>query len=442
VKSVIFIFCVSVAAATRLSAENLPTNAYAIYDPEPAHLWNRLFVAFYCQNITNDLNYGDAFQDPPQKQVATNLFGPDVLDPPIGYDPHFLLDDVPFAKVNALLDELLDNHGGRLIHDPLKRAMLQRDLWAVFDVLAQAATRADLPMGSIEGAGLHSVRGNGVRWALTLSQKEHRDILEIKLARAIQSLALTRSEIQTLPDSYSAAIAPGAFSDVLSSNRYNYLPHDLFATNSEWREILPAPPIPGGAPGILEHTLVAGGRCVFRTFMRLPPVESKDSRNAHYGRKGLLPEGTGLLLLREMISLDESGKMTPTHVVESVQFRTLFNNGPRIHGFAREAELSRVLLFQGSQGGLRPIAKGELRVERYDGLGHLRVDEEGYGPPLVNFPRNCVLCHNGNFLLTTGGKPSEPRRNANIQSIIRWKEKQGKLDLLQRLMFSQPPGNK
>ena len=34
-----------------------------------------------------------------------------------------------------MLREFLDHHGEALIDEPLKRAMLQRDLWAVFDHL-------------------------------------------------------------------------------------------------------------------------------------------------------------------------------------------------------------------------------------------------------------------------------------------------------------------
>ena len=37
----------------------------------------------------------------------------------------------------AVLDEFLAEHGEELVKDPLKRAILQRDLWAVFDWTAE-----------------------------------------------------------------------------------------------------------------------------------------------------------------------------------------------------------------------------------------------------------------------------------------------------------------
>lgn len=40
-----------------------------------------------------------------------------------------------FARVDKLQEEFIVTHGERLIDDPLKRAFLQRDLWAVFDHL-------------------------------------------------------------------------------------------------------------------------------------------------------------------------------------------------------------------------------------------------------------------------------------------------------------------
>src|SRR5207249_8395574 len=82
-------------------------------------------------------------------------------------------------------------------------------------------------------------------------------------------------------------------------------------------------------------------------------------------RSTRLPSGMKFLLLREMISLDENGQMVPTHVVESVQFRTRShtNRSGVERSLGREVELSRALLFQGQQGGLRPIRSEEHTSE-------------------------------------------------------------------------------
>ena len=144
------------------------------------------------------------------------------------------------------------------------------------------------------------------------------------------------------------------------------------------------------------------------------------------------------LLLREMISLDEKGQMVPTHVVESVQFRTRSHTDRSgvERPLGREVELSRALLFQGQQGGLRPIPGGEPRASFYNSLGHLRVDEDGNGPSQKRFPENCGQCHASNALVSPVAAFSRPNRSVSIGPIAHWKEESGKLDLLRHLMFA------
>jgi hypothetical protein len=407
-----------------------PPQLAGIYDPDPHHIWNRLFVTFYRQKVTNAI-----FRD----GDLAGWVGPDVLDPPIGYQPRFLLEDEPFGKCNALLDEFLSRNGAALIRDPLKRTLLQRDLWAVFDVLAQAGQDPSAHVGE-PGPPLRSPM-----------QERRRTTLERKLAQVIHSLALSRKEIEHLPDTYAAAIQSGAFTDILATNRYDYLPHDLFSANAGWHEIKPGYHSMSDPP-ILQHTLIAGGRCIFRVFVKLPVGANETNildRVAVAGsrfntnRSGALPRETQFLLLREMITLDENGQMVPTHVVESVQFRTVTPT----HGFVREAELSRALLFQGQQGGLRPIPKGEPRVRMYNSLGHLHTDEKGNGLPQIGFPRDCSDCHalsvlNQALMFSHVAAFAPPVRSVSIEPIARWKEESGKLDLLRKFIASPASNGK
>ena len=350
-----------------------------------------------------------------------------MLDPPLGNHPRFLLEDEPFAKANAVLDEFLSRQGASQIRDPLKRAMLQHDLWAVFDVLAQAPPRE-----------FH------LQWIALPRQQRHRNLLEMKLARAIRSLALSRAEIESLPDTYGAAINSGAFSGVLESNRFDFLPHDLFATNSGWLEIAPSSGPMTSEPQILTHTLIAGGRSFFRTFVK--PPAGYHGTNFNSPRH---PERTQFLLLREMICLDENWRMVPTHVVESIQFRTGYRTKPskdqpeQLHQFAREVELSRSLLFQAKQGVLRPIVKGEPRARGYSSLGQLRDDEKGNIEPLMAFPQNCGMCHgDALFLFSHVAAVLKPARSASIEPIARWKQEKGKLDQLRKFILSSPSDDK
>jgi hypothetical protein len=64
------------------------SNAATIYDPNPNHLWNRLVDAFYHQRIF--------LQD-----TKTEWIGPDVVDPPFGRHPPFILNDDSYQECNA-----------------------------------------------------------------------------------------------------------------------------------------------------------------------------------------------------------------------------------------------------------------------------------------------------------------------------------------------------
>ena len=387
----------------------------SIYHPNPNHLWNRLFVTFYRQQISMYRSPGD------RSRTEQRWIGPDLLDPPVGC---FLLDDAPFAKANLILDEFLNKQAARLIDDPVKRVTLQRDLWAVFDLLASATAT------------------NVLQQPLTSAQQQRRLVLRRKIAQIIRSLALARVQIEKLPDTYDAAIRSGAFSN--KPDETNFLPSDLFAANSGWVEVQT-----GRYP--LMHTAAAGGRSLFRTFVKLPPGSTNVLAN--YIRKWavqrgagtppsrLLPVGTQLLLLREMICLDENLQMAPTRIVESVQFRTTRKGLLSECLIAHEAELNRGLLFQGKQGGLRPILNGEPRIAAFGMLDSL-LDDKGNAPPLVTFPKACGACHPARRLESGGQTSAPPVRSPSIDLINRWKEKRGDMNLLREFIPSPANGQK
>ena len=86
------------------------------------------------------------------------------------------------ARALRVLDEFLRTHAENLIHDPIKRAMLQRDLWAVFDWSVQQFPARD-------------------RRPYT----EEKEELQARLPEVLRRLALTPGELKSLPDNYSQA---------------------------------------------------------------------------------------------------------------------------------------------------------------------------------------------------------------------------------------------
>ena len=89
-----------------------------------------------------------------------------------------LLTGASHQQALDVLDKFLNTNGEKLIQDPLKKALLQRDLWALFRL------------------GRHMAKRN--------HKTERKDLLR-RLAFAIQRLELTTNEIASLPDNYSLA---------------------------------------------------------------------------------------------------------------------------------------------------------------------------------------------------------------------------------------------
>src|SRR5215213_10468785 len=111
--------------ATAQGSQVAPTpgvSAWSVYDPDADHPWNRVFRALYRRTAANGAEYGS-----------------DELDPLLWLDTTQLLDGPSHQQAVQVLDEFLATHAEQLIREPLKRAMLQRDLWTVFDWLAVQA---------------------------------------------------------------------------------------------------------------------------------------------------------------------------------------------------------------------------------------------------------------------------------------------------------------
>lgn len=387
--------------------------AFAIYDPNPNHLWNRLFVSFYRQT----------YNVPTNSSEATYWAGPDVLDPPLSLHPRFMLDDARFARCNSVLDEFLDQSGEKLIRDPLKRAMLQRDFWAVFDVLANTF-HAPSPFANPFDSTNRPV--------LSAALEARRVVLARKVAQVIGALALTRAEIEHLPDTYATAVESQRFSTVLDPKRDDVLPDDLFLPGTSWVEIVPAK-----GEGRMNHSAMISGRSLFRVFVK-PPTGKGVETNSFKPR----PVGTQFLLLREMVCLDEHWRMTPTHVVESVQYRTSLKTTFSSRVEVRELKMSRARLFRGEAGGLRPIVADELDVTAYGSLGHFNlVDERGNAGWLFALPRRCAGCHGGDQerRQISRGAPAVPRRSVDIDAVIRWREERASLDHLRGFINETKP---
>ena len=355
--------------------------SWRLYDPDPNHLWNRLYRSLYRREGRDGRQYGY-----------------DELDPLLWPNTKYLLTNPSYQQAVTLLDEFLSTHAERAIANPLKRAIFQRDLWAIFD------------------------------WTTEVSNDSTDKLnLQIKLVQVMKRLALSPDQIAALPNTYQEAVNAKAFATTYDLNNAGraLLPPDLFDPRGPWVRFS----LRGGSPVAPSHVQGFSGRSVFLVFMHLP--EGRDAtlkylqKLAEFPRPWIpdpedprrllpnanlpqFPAGTQLALVREMALIDSRGEFRPTNIVEDIQIRVhrtipseipdalnTDRNEARRALEVHEFKLSRSKLFAGESGGLRTIAAGETEFPLFQSHG-IDLFEEISGP----FERElrvslsaCSSCH-------------------------------------------------
>jgi len=209
-------------------------------------------------------------------------------------------------------------------------------------------------------------------------QKEERGKLLVRLAAAIDRVALTKHQIQNLPDNFAAAVASKSFASGYDSLRpqVEYLPPDLLDADGSWvclkandgRTITPMHDDGFGCRSVFLVLLrVPGGRKATLDYLaKLRNFENpwtgvNDRQPTLNPELPQFPAGTEVALVRRAILIDDRGKLVATRLVESIQLRH-FRKVPGPHDVRAERDgqdqdvyefqLSRKKLFAGEAGGL------------------------------------------------------------------------------------------
>ncbi|HKE59306.1 MAG TPA: hypothetical protein VKB46_21505 [Pyrinomonadaceae bacterium] len=357
---------------------------WRLYNPDPNHIWNRLYRSLYRRVSAEGKEYGY-----------------DELDPLLWYSTKYLLSQPANAQALADLDEFLSTHAEKAITDPLQRAIMQRDLWAIFD------------------------------WTTEISGNAPEKLkLQQKLALAIRRLALSPEQISRLPNTYQQTIAAKTFASFYQVTRPEqpFLPLELLQRQGPW-VLLSAR---GGGLVAPLHAETFSDRSVFRIFIHLPgdreatldylknlslfPRPWIFDPATHRARPNPdLPEfpvGTQLAMVRTMLLIDSTGKLAPTNVIEDIQVRVhhtiprdvaeALNDTSRVEAGRSmsvfEFKFSRVRLFAGSaSGSLRALAKGDTEFPLFMSHGVDVFEEPSSGGPLERSLRVsldfCASCH-------------------------------------------------
>ena len=376
--------------STLIRSENANVSeSWTLYDPDPNHIWNRLYRTFYRRESREGHEYGY-----------------DELDPLLWVQTKYLLTDPSNRQALAVLSEFLSTHGEKAINDPMKRALLQRDLWAIFDWTTECF--------------------ECTKQSANTSPSKLK--LQTKLAQVIKRLGLSQDQIAALPNTYKQAIEAGAFAKAydLNNRAQSFLPSDLFDPKGPWVALS----IRGGdliAPG---HVGAFSGRSVFLIFMCLPGgraatldylktlssfrnpwlLDPETRRPLPNPDLPQFPAGTQLALVRRMVLIDANGEFRPTNIVEDVQIRVhraipiAIPNGVDLDrneaGDAldvSEFKLSRTKLFAREHGGLHCLAKTDTEFPLFRSHGIDLFEENSGGFPVDRMLRvslkACASCH-------------------------------------------------
>ena len=309
---------------------------------------------------------------------------------------NFLLNGATHSKAIALLDEFIIGKGHLLISDPLKRAVLQHDLWSIFDWTANYDKA--LPFGGTSNSLSNSKELN-----------KSRKSLRSRLSRAIDLLALNEAEALTLIDNYSMAVNSKPYLKILNGKGTEepFLPSGLLTDKGDWvcvRGALQGPSAPvhmryyGGRSPFLVFLKIPGGRSETFKYLNLlnQTTSAKVFRDTDIAELPQFPKGTSVALVRKMSVITKSGDILVSPLVQTVQMRIYnqvgenikdHNSSQTVYKFA----LNRKDLFASINGGLRPVQKNSM-----EGLSLIYSSdyfENEKLKPNSTVMKSCIDCH-------------------------------------------------
>ncbi len=284
------------------------------------------------------------------------LYGANELDPLLFPQSTYLLGEERSREITAALDAAPPVEG----LGNLQRALLQRELWCVFDWLVE----------------------------------HHQEALAGRIAPLLKALALDAAQLRALP----------AQPDVLPSAGQGWV-------------------LLGDARGrspAQAHQGYFRGRSHFEVLVRLP--EGRKATLAYFerlrasaGEPPQFPPRTAVALVRRLVLFDRSGELVLTPLVESVQLRTYLaiaapgDPSPFTPDLSQVQEVAEFHLAR--DGGLRKLAAGEPDFSAFGTHGGDPFEEgSGREPWIGGALQRCGACHGqagiygiNSFTLMTSG---------------------------------------
>lgn len=263
-----------------------------------------LLGLFLSQLLTGDIHGAKDKADPYdtlydvvmiRKSADGKAFGRNEVGPLIYGRSKVPFDDETFPKLtaalmrfNALSQKKIESYG------TIKRALLQRHLWVVFD--------ATIP------------RPDSQQPTQMVNRRSSQKIL----ATLIRRVALTKDEILALPDTRAATIESGGNSQTHDpTDRFKpFLPADLYAKDSSWVCL-------GKVDHYnTDHARIDRWRSVFVQFVRLPGGrEATLEYIKKLNGREVFPVGTQFALIDQAFLISDRGELVLSPFINSIQLR-------------------------------------------------------------------------------------------------------------------------
>jgi hypothetical protein len=359
-----------------------------VFGADQEHSWDTFRDVFYTHRFTNGQVYEheDSLDHAPWSTWA-----------------RFYNDNEFYSHVVAVLDAFLKLPDSAVEGQPaLRRAILLRDLWPVFD--------AQVEEGAMRFDGESTTSRDA--W-------ERKTELRSRLAKIMRRLELSEDEAAKLPDNYKAAFEAKLFSTDFDPQlpEKGFMPDDLFDETGPWLAMARGTKTVGG----LGHLEAVRYRSIFVPYIRVSDhrQDSIDYLDTYRRSRKAPPKGTVLALVRRMALPTTSARMVVTPVMESLQLIVV--DPPRDKHF--KFVLDRAALIAG-RPGLRQLKKDDV-VDAYsfeDGglfIHQNKMDADGeqlvlgrYAGPIpkgITSLGHCIQCHGssvGSLLFANFGASS------------------------------------
>ncbi|MBC8291407.1 MAG: M56 family metallopeptidase [Planctomycetes bacterium] len=241
----------------------------------------------------------------------------------------FPFDDTTFEKFNAAMDAFAALPQEKIeAYSDVKRALLQRHLWKVFDT----TFNWDWWKGEWYWGG---------RKVFPKPHLERRTALQPKIASLIRRLALTKEQILALPNPLAATVKSGHFAQAHDpADRFKpFLPADLYAEETTW--------ICLGEDGkeipASQHTSKLYSRSMFLQFIRLPEGRTETLEYMERIRKQphQFPAGTQFALMEQPFLISKEGQLVLSPLITSIQLRAYLNVGRRFSSSEDDPQITQ-----------------------------------------------------------------------------------------------------